>query len=201
MIVDDDRYEVFDDPYCYRGTQVLKNKAKLRDPDLLRDFELEMTVLRSREALPEGRLDPLHYCAIHHHLFQDVYHWAGKYREVRMSKGGNAFCFPEFIEAATDKHFRRLAQPVFNRGAAREAFIDAATDFLAELNAIHCFRDGNGRTQLTFMHLLARRAGHALQLERVKREFFLPAMIASFGGDLAPLRKELNKLCRDKKNR
>jgi cell filamentation protein len=201
MIVHDDRYEVFDDPYCYRGTQVLKNKAKLRDPDLLRDFELEMTVLRSREALPEGDLDPVHYCALHHHLFQDVYGWAGNYREVRMSKGSNAFCFPEFIKTETRKHFDKLVQPEFNAGASRPAFVQAASDFLADLNAIHCFRDGNGRTQLTFMHLLARRAGHALHLERVRRETFLPAMIASFSGDLAPLRRELTRLCSQTKGR
>lgn len=201
MIVDDDRYEVFDDPYCYSGTHVLKNKAKLRDADLLRDFELEMTVLRSHEALPEGDFDPAHYRAIHRHLFQDVYRWAGKYREARMAKGGNAFCFPEFIEAESARLFDRLAQPPFNAGASREAFIEAASDFLAELNAIHCFRDGNGRTQLTFMHLLAGRAGHSLELERVKQGTFLPAMIASFDGDLGPLRQELAKLCREPKRR
>lgn len=201
MIVDDDRYEVFDDPYCYSGTQVLKNKAKLRDADLLRDFELEMTVLRSHEALPEGDCDPVHYRAIHRHLFQDVYRWAGKYREVRMAKGGNAFCFPEFIDAATAKLFERLAKPAFTSGASRNTFIEAASDFLAELNAIHCFRDGNGRTQLTFMHLLASRAGHPLELERVKRDAFLPAMIASFNGKLGPLREELSKLCREPKRR
>ncbi len=57
MIVADDRYEVEQDPYCYSGTDVLKNKQGLRDEYLLRDFELEMTSLRSREALPTGALD------------------------------------------------------------------------------------------------------------------------------------------------
>jgi cell filamentation protein len=76
-------YDAFDDPYCYKGTFVLKNKAGLRDIDALRDFELEMSSLRAEEPLPTGRFDPAHYKAVHHHLFQDVYRWAGRYRTVR----------------------------------------------------------------------------------------------------------------------
>lgn len=196
MIVDDDRYEVDDDPYCYAGTDILKNKAGLKSEALLRGFELEMTALRSREVLPDGDFGPAHYCAIHHHLFQDVYVWAGQYRKVRMSKGQSAFCFHENIERESEKLFRTLQGTVFQGGAKRAEFIDAAAEFLSELNAIHAFRDGNGRTQLTFMHLVAERAGHPIQLARVKRKTFLPAMIASFRGDLDPLRRELAKLCR-----
>jgi cell filamentation protein len=190
MIVGDDRYKVEQDRYCSAGTDILKNKASLRDPALLRDFKLDMSVLRSREALPEGDFDPSHYRAIHRHLFQDVYTWAGKYRDVRIAKGKNAFCYPEYIEAEANKLFRKLEGDAFAPGISRAKFIEAASDFLAELNAIHCFRDGNGRAQLTFMHLVARRAGHPMRLERVKRETSLPAIIASFDGELTALRGE-----------
>lgn len=72
--------------------------------------------------------------------------------------------------------------------------LDAAADFLAELNAIHPFREGNGRSQLAFMHLLSRHAGHPLNLDRVDAETFMPAMIASFLGNNGPLKNELQKL-------
>lgn len=199
MIVDDDRYEVDRDPYCYSGTDVLKNKAGLKDAALLRDFELEMTALRSREVLPEGDFDTAHYRAVHHHLFQDVYAWAGKYRTVRMSKGTSAFCFHEHIEREAEKLFRSLNAPVFQGGGKRTDFTEAASIFLGELNAIHCYRDGNGRAQLTFMHMLAARADHPMKLERVRRETFLPAMIASFHTNYDPLRKELVQLCRKRR--
>lgn len=192
----DDRYEVFDDPYCYKGTLVLRNKAGLRDDDLLTNFELEMTTLRAREPLPDGAFDPAHYRAVHRHLFQDVYAWAGKYRTVRMTRGGNPFCYPEYIEAQANRLFARLSDDAFQEGATHTAFVDAATEFLAELNVIHCFRDGNGRAQLSLMYLVAQRAGHPMKLERVKRATFLPAMIESFGGDLTKLRKEIAALCR-----
>ena len=73
-------------------------------------------------------------------------------------------------------------------------FAIAAAHFLADLNAIHAFRDGNGRVQLAFMSLLAFQAGHVLEISRVRREPFLQAMIASFNGDEGPLAAELLQL-------
>jgi cell filamentation protein len=70
----------------------------------------------------------------------------------------------------------------------------AAAHFLAELNAIHPFRDGNGRTQLAFLSMLAMAAGHPLRLDRIDPEPFLAAMIASFRGDEAPLAAQIASL-------
>lgn len=67
------------------------------------------------------------------------------------------------------------------------SFATEAAHFLAELNAIHPFRDGNGRAQLTFLALLSVRAGHPLMLERLDPRAVLPAMIAAFKGDETPL--------------
>jgi cell filamentation protein len=69
----DGGYDAFDDPYCYKGTFVLKNKAGLRDAEVLEGFELEMSALRAEEPLPIGRLGPAHYRAVHRHLFQDAF--------------------------------------------------------------------------------------------------------------------------------
>jgi cell filamentation protein len=79
-------YDAFDDPYCYKGTSVLKNRLGTRDAATLQAFETEIPVLRAEEPLPEGRFGPAHYRAVDHHLFQDVYRSAGKYRTVRTSK-------------------------------------------------------------------------------------------------------------------
>jgi cell filamentation protein len=187
-------YDVFDDPYCYKGTSVLKNRARLREADTLEAFELEMSTLRADEPLPAGRFTPAHYKRIHHHLFQDVYPWAGKYRTVRTAKGGNMFCFPDHITTSMDQLFEKLALAAFKPGASAAAFLDAATHFLADLNAIHSFREGNGRSQLSFMYLLGQRAGHPLALTRIDRDTFMPAMIVSFAGNNGPLRTGLQKL-------
>lgn len=185
-------YDVFEDPYCYKGTTTLKNKLGLRDPALLESFELEMTTLRANEALPRGKYDPPHYRRVHHHLFQDVYRWAGKYRTVRTSKAGNPFCYPEYIEREMDRLFATLSQSLAAENS--EQFVHQAARFLAELNAIHPFREGNGRAQLAFMSMISQRAGFPLDFAAVQRDSFLPAMIASYAGELGPLISELRSL-------
>src|SRR5262245_14420252 len=104
-----------------------------------------MTTLRATEPMPSGRLGPTHYRRIHHHLFQDVYRWAGRDRTIRTAKGGNMFCFPEHINAQMRLRFAALHEgPIFDAPDA-VIFLDEAASFLAELNAIHPFREGNGR--------------------------------------------------------
>ena len=187
-------YDVFNDPYCYKGTFVLKNRARIRDAKTLEAFELEMSTLRSLEPLPDGSFTPAHYQRIHHHLFQDVYTWAGKYRTVQTAKGGNPFAFADHIPASMDLVFEKLALPALRPGSNEADFLDAAADFLAELNAVHPFSEGNGRSQLSFMHLVGQRAGHPFEFKRVDRATFMPAMIASFDRELEALRAELQKL-------
>nr|WP_255696784.1 Fic family protein [Sandaracinobacteroides sayramensis] len=166
----------------------------LTEPASLEAFETEITTARATEPLPNGRFGVAHYRAIHRHLFQDVYIWAGKFRTVRLAKGGSAFCYPEYIEPEMVKLFARLGADDGLRKRDRGAFVDGATAFLADLNHIHPFREGNGRTQLAFMAWLADRAGHPLTLERLDPEAMLQAMIASFHGQTPLLRALLHDL-------
>lgn len=180
-------YEAEPDPYCYPGGSVLRNKANLTSPDALERFETAMTFARSEEPLPHGRLSATHYRKIHHHLFQDVYAWAGKYRTIRIAKGDSVFCYPENIPSEMSRVFSDLRDHNLFRGLTTDEFAEAAAHFLAELNAIHPFREGNGRTQLTFLTLLADVAGHPLNLDKLNPDTILQAMIESFSGDEGPL--------------
>jgi cell filamentation protein len=187
-------YDAFDDPYAYAGTTVLRNLLDIRDQDTLDAFEVEITTLRAEEPLPDGHFDPAHYCRVHHHLFQDVYDWAGQYRTVRTSKAGNAFCYPEYISSQMDALFKGLQDgQAFIPGTAAE-FIQKIAYFLGELNAIHPFREGNGRSQMAFIGLIGATFGHPFAFERLNRTTFLPAMIVSYSGNLRPLVSELEDL-------
>lgn len=187
-------YDSRPDPYCYKGSTVLKNLAGLRRQERLDIFEHESALARATEPLPDGYLDAAHYRAIHHHLFQDVYGWAGEYRTVRISKGASMFCFPENIPQEMDRLFGQLSRDAYLHGLGPEAFASRAAHVIAELNAVHPFREGNGRTQLTFLALLAEQAGHTLDFERLKPEAFLTALIASFMGDETALRLAIAEL-------
>lgn len=182
------------DPACYPGTDVLINLADLRTAKDLEAFELEAVGRRSLEPSPPGDFDPAHYCALHRHLFQDVYAWAGEYRTIRTGKGGNWFCYPDYIKGEMNKRFASLGEPAFLPGMDAEAFVPATAEFLGELNAIHPFREGNGRTQLIFLRLLGQRAGHPFRSENVEPEPFLRAMIESYHGHMDGLIDELERM-------
>lgn len=186
------RYDAADDPLCYPGTSVLRNKAGLTDQDDLDQFEQLMFQTRAEESLPAGDLDYAHYRAIHHHFFQDVYDWAGETRQIRTAKGGNWFCYPEYIDREMEKLFAALAAENHLAGLdSVDTFAGRASHFIAELNAIHPFREGNGRCQLVLLRELMELAGFPMDEERIDPDGFMQAMIASFGGDTGPLRRAI----------
>ena len=72
-----------------------------------------ITAQRGEEPLPRGRLGYAHYRAIHHHLFQDVFEWAGEAATGRVAKGDSMFCYPEHIDAEMRKLFGSCAPIIF----------------------------------------------------------------------------------------
>jgi len=187
-------YDSIDDLYCYAGTTVLKNRRYLRTQEALDRFEIAITAQRFDEPLPTGKLTEQHYCRMHRHLFRDVYDWAGEYRTVRISKGDSPFCYPEYIRREMAKLFAALRRDNNLNGLSAQQFARNAATLLSNLNAIHPFRDGNGRSQMAFVTLLAARAGHPLHLGRLIPAHFMGAMIRSFQGDEEPLAKQLARL-------
>jgi len=189
------RYSTVEDPLCYPGTQVLRNKANIREQDDLDQFEQLMFESRAEERLPEGALDFTHYLALHHHYFQDVYCWAGDVRAIRTGKGSNWFCYPEHIVTQANRLFGELAARTYLAEIpGKREFAEGAAWFLSELNAIHPFREGNGRTQLVFLTMLARNAGFRINERKLRPQPFLNAMILSFNGELEPLIEEIQRL-------
>jgi cell filamentation protein len=189
-------YEAADDPYCYPGTSILKNRLDLRTQADLDAFQAMITTQRADEPLPAGELDCDHYRAIHRHLFQDVFDWAGEFRNVRITKGASTFCYPERIEAQMRALFGQLAADNHYCDLEPDRFASKAAHFMAELNAIHPFREGNGRAQNVLLTLLADRAGHPLDFERLDPSDMMAAMIASFGGDEESLADLILRLMR-----
>lgn len=180
-------YTAEDDPLCYPGTTVLRNKLDIENQADLDEAELALFLTRADEPIPAGALDYPHYRAVHHHLFQDVYDWAGEPRQIRIGKNGNWFCYPEYIEREMDRIFKELAAANHLVKLQAAEFAVRAAHILAEINAVHPFREGNGRTQLTFLAVLADNAGFKFNDEMLDRDRVLEAMVDSFAGDERPL--------------
>lgn len=180
-------YEAEQDPLCYPGTTVLINSAGLTNQTDLDDFELSMYLSRAEEPLPQGDLGYAHYCAIHHHLFQDVYSWAGMPRTIRIAKGSNWFCFPEHLDRMMATTFDPDVIDAVLTAQTAEKFAERTADLMSEINAGHPFREGNGRTQLAYLNLLAVFSGRPFHTEMLEPNRVMNAMTLSFSGHLQPL--------------
>jgi cell filamentation protein len=184
------------DALCYPETNVLRNKADLQVQSALDAFELEMVLARSKERWPTGSLDVSHYLSLHHHLFQDVYEWAGTLRTVRIGKAGVWFCYPEHIKGEMAKLFDWLKDADYFQSLNGMEFSEKAARLLSELNAVHPFREGNGRTQMSLLTILIDNAGLPLNLDQLEPKRAMDAMIVSFRGNLAPLKSLIHDLVR-----
>ncbi|MFB9949388.1 Fic/DOC family protein [Rhizobium puerariae] len=155
------------DPYVYPGTKILSNKLDIRDPAELDFAERRFSTIRARQGIPQGNFDLKHLKAIHRHLFQDLYEWAGEIRTVEISKGESQFQFRQYIETGMADVHSRLAKSGFLRGLERSAFAAEAGRIIGDVNYVHPFREGNGRTQLQYLKQLAEGAGHSLDLTKI----------------------------------
>lgn len=152
-----------EDPYVdARG--VLHNKLGITDASVLALAEGKFAAVRDAQlanAFLPGAYDLDHLRAFHRHLFQDVYSWAGMLRTVDIGKGDVWFCKPEFIEArANDTVFRLVVRHSYlGNCCTADALAETLAELLGEINALHPFREGNGRTQRAFFRQMAASAG------------------------------------------
>lgn len=185
------------DPYVYPGTSCLRNRAGIRDTHELARFEAEQASILiaqiERDPTP-GRYDLDHLRAFHRRIFGDVYDWAGELRTVPVAKDNSLFALPEHIESYLTDVLGQLAREKFLRGLDRDAFVERLTHYLAEVNAAHPFREGNGRTQRAFLGQLARDAGYRIAWERLDAERNVEASRASHRGEDGPLLNLLDGL-------
>lgn len=185
------------DPYLDLDTGVLRNRLGITDPAELAQAEADLTALRLaeliRHPLPGGH-DLAHLQAVHRAVFGDLYAWAGELRTVSLGRAGHLFCLPRDIPRAAADLFGRLAADGHLRGRSRGDLLDGLTRLLADLNALHPFREGNGRTQRAFVAQLARDAGHTLRWAGLTRAENTAASRAAFEGELKPLHTLLDRL-------
>lgn len=151
------------DPYA-DSSGVLRNRLGIRDPVTLAAAECAAAFQRviQLELHPiEGQFDLAHLQAIHRHILQDVYTWAGELRTSDTAAFGIPHARPQFLADELDRVFGQIAsRPPSTTDS------DAATDTVAvhwsELTLVHPFRDGNSRSQRVFFDQMFRHAGWAV---------------------------------------
>ncbi|AZS19429.1 hypothetical protein CSW63_01405 (plasmid) [Caulobacter sp. FWC26] len=113
---------------------------------------------RIEEGMPARAGEPTYaaFKAIHFHLFQDLYAWAGQERTYTTGRGPTPFAPPEQIAPWMEKQFAAFREL---KGLSAEGFAVASANFITEINAAHPFIEGNGRTQRIWLGGVAERAG------------------------------------------
>ena len=187
------------DPYSDPVTGVLLNKLGLGSATGLEAAEREIThaaLIWLDESPATPTYDLGHLREIHRRIFGDVYDWAGQLRTVAIAKG-TWFCLPQYIQSAAAEVFRALHGENLLRGLPRDAFTERLTYYLGEVNAVHPFREGNGRAQRAFFEQLASDAGFILDWQHLDADRNIAASAAIMHGDPAPMRKMLDELIQD----
>ena len=177
-----DLYEKRNSNYCYKNSNVLINKLDIHNEKVLQKFEAKITaakLLALRKKGIIGNFDTQHLIDIHTYLFEDIYPFAGKFRNENIAKGVFRFAEFEYIEPELERLLNELKSENYLEGLSKEDLTQRLAYYLSELNVLHPFREGNGRTIREFIRELALKNGYVLNLSNVSPSDFLKASIKS----------------------
>ena len=162
-------------PYVDPLTNTPYNLLGITDGSNLRRFEYALTTDRALDLISKpvvGKFDLAHAQEIHRRLFDGIYGWAGHPRTLNMAKDSGTGWTSRFVDAdqihALDKRMQsELVANNYLKGLTRPQFADRITRFYADLNYMHPFPEGNGRTSRVLLADLAQQAGHTLDYTKV----------------------------------
>ncbi len=143
------------------GTGVFRNKLGITDPAVLSRAATESTTLRLAElqATPvRGGFDATHLQANHHHIYQDLYDWAGELRPIDAGKVPASQ-----VEKSLNSVLDRLSRENQLKGLSAEEWAHSASAYLYDLGAIQPFLAGNQIALHEFAVELARKNNLSLQ--------------------------------------
>lgn len=177
-----DKYDIEHDKFCYPGTNVLKNNYGIKEQEHLDIVESGLV----KEAIDKlefkfklGFLMEDHLY-LHRQLFKDIYSWAGTVRTCDISKGRTRFCTHSFIDSSARdievKYNKLLLVP-------DESVVPNIVELFADMNVLHPFRDGNGRTLRLHIELLLAARGYSINWDKIERLEWIRACIDSHMGE------------------
>ena len=173
----------------------LKNKLSITDSAELARQEEKLSKKKAVELFESGFLDKLEpgtfesLCEIHRYLFQDVYDFAGKIRDVNIAKGNFRFAPVMYLEAALE-NVEKMPQATF----------DEIIEKYVEMNVAHPFREGNGRSTRIWLDLILKKELRmVIDWSQVDKDDYLMAMERSPIKDIE-IKYLLKKVLTDKIN-
>ena len=182
--------------YCYENSSVLINKLGIKDEDKYYSFERAATSARQaylNDHPLDGNLDFIHLKKIHGYLLQNVFYWVGKIRTVNIAKM-DLFCLCNFIDSYASEVFGNLKRDNYLQNLDKDTFIVKLADLLSDINALHHFREGNGRTQREFIKYAAALNGYALDYSLIDKDENIIASHEGINGNNDKLVKIIHRI-------
>ena len=188
-------YETRNSVYCYPGTNTLVNKLNIKDPLVLENYETSVIGLKLMALNKKGitgNFDINHFVNIHKFLFEDIYSFAGLFRNENIAKDYFQFAEWEYIEDELKRLLIELKKENLLSNLSKEDFAKRLAYYWSELNVLHPFREGNGRATREFLRQLSLKNNYILNLQNVASKDLLEASIKSIT-DTSSLEKLLYK--------
>ena len=151
-----------------------------------------MRIYELNEKPLKGNFDFNYLKCIHKYLFQDIYRWAGDIRNCNIAKQ-DLFCLTEHIESFGNEVFDKLKKEKYFKDYDFETKLDKLVELFADINALHPFREGNGRSQRIFIESLAKINGIYLDLTNVSKMDMIIASHESINGNYTKLKNMFTK--------
>lgn len=168
--------EDFIDPYIDPSSGILYNLLNTTDDNYLKSAEADLVYAKEliidEVNIPRTN-DATELLSIHKFLFEDIYEWAGMVRRIDIAKHSSPqdfFLIQSRIETALSYVFKRLKNERYLTNLEKQDFADKLAYFYEQLNFIHPFREGNGRTQRVFWNRIAKDAGYKIEWDKVVGE-------------------------------
>ena len=182
---------------CYPDTTVIVKKLDIRTQELLTEAESVLVTscsVKLEKTMMFENVDFDYYKNLHRQMFSDLYDWAGTVRKINISKKGTVFCKASDIERMGTLKFEQLKKQKFLKEMKNDEFLDELTDLYHELNMLHPFREGNGRTLRLFVTLLVRNTGRDIDFNNADSDLLTIATIRAAQGDKSLLRSVFGEL-------
>ena len=177
-----DLYENRNSIYCYKNTNVLVNKFEIKNNEVLEEVERTIVFAKLYELRQNkniGNFDIKHFVEIHKFLFEDIYPFAGKFRTENIAKGNTLFADWNFLESELKRILEELKNENYLNGLEKNQLSKRLAYYMAELNVLHPFREGNGRSTREFIRQLAFKNNYILDLTNMLPKEMLNASIKS----------------------
>ena len=150
----------------------LENKLNITNEAELAKVEEKISKSKALDLFKNGILDELEagtfesLSKIHEYLFDEIYDFAGKMRDVNIAKGNFRFAPVMYLKTSLE-HIDNMPQKTF----------DEIIDKYVEMNIAHPFREGNGRSTRIWLDLILKKElGMVVDWSKVDKEDYLLAM-------------------------